>query len=95
MIGGGAAQYLDLFQAGMRHSLTRSSEYSCAPEFLAGEIGNVAGAVGAAVLSLDTSRSRPVPPAGGPAPDAARYRAATRQRRNRYQTFLDLAAESG
>jgi glucokinase len=64
VIGGGAAQYLDLFQAGMRHSLTRSSEYSCTPEFVAAEIGNVAGAVGAAVLSLDTSRSRPGPLAG-------------------------------
>jgi glucokinase len=58
VIGGGAAQYLDVFHAGMRRSLTRSSEYSCSPEFLAAEIGNVAGAVGAAVLSLDASRSR-------------------------------------
>jgi glucokinase len=64
VIGGGAAQYLDLFQAGMRHRLTRSSEYSAAPEILAAEIGNVAGAVGAAVLSMDISRSRPVPRAG-------------------------------
>jgi glucokinase len=64
VIGGGAAQYLDLFQAGLRRSLTRSSEYSCRPEFLAAEIGNVAGAVGAAVLSLDASRSGPVPPMG-------------------------------
>jgi len=64
VIGGGAAQYLDLFQAGMRHSLIRSGEYSCTPEFLAAEIGNVAGAVGAAVLSLDTWRSRPVPLTG-------------------------------
>jgi len=64
VIGGGAAQYLDVFHAGMRRSLIRSSEYSCAPEFLAAEIGNVAGAVGAAVLSLDASRSRPRPARG-------------------------------
>jgi glucokinase len=82
VIGGGAAQYLDLFQAGMRHRLTRSREYSCAPEFLAAEIGNVAGAVGAAVLSLDTPRSRPVPPTG-PNPDAARHRAATDTKHSR------------
>jgi glucokinase len=64
VIGGGAAQYLDVFQAGMRRSLTRSREYCCTPEFLAAEIGNVAGAVGAAALSLDTLPSRPVPLAG-------------------------------
>jgi glucokinase len=64
VIGGGAAQYLDLFQARMRQSLIRSSEYSCTSEFLAADIGSVAGAVGAAVLSLDTSRSGLVPPSG-------------------------------
>jgi len=88
VIGGGAAQYLDLFQAGMRRSLTRSREYSCAPEFLAAEIGNVAGAVGAAVLSLDTFRSRPVPPPG------AKPGRRTAPCRNRYESFPDLAANS-
>jgi glucokinase len=50
VIGGGAAPYLDLFQATMRHSLSRSTEYAWAPAILPAELGNVAGAVGAAVL---------------------------------------------
>jgi glucokinase len=51
VIGGGAAQYLDLFQAALRQSLKRSVEYAWTPAFLPAQLGNVAGAVGAAVIS--------------------------------------------
>jgi glucokinase len=51
IIGGGAAQYLDLFQATMRQRLERSPGYAWTPAFLPAELGNVAGAVGAAVIS--------------------------------------------
>jgi len=41
-----------LFHTGMHQSLVRSNEYAWTPEILAGGIGNLAGAVGAAALSL-------------------------------------------
>lgn len=50
IIGGGAAPYLGLFGAAMRQSLSRSTHYAWTPAIVPAELGNVAGAVGAAVL---------------------------------------------
>jgi len=50
IIGGGAAQYADLFEHGLRRSLNRAARYTCTPALATAELGNLAGAVGAAVI---------------------------------------------
>jgi len=51
VVGGGAAQYLDLTGSGIRHSLHRTPGFTSAPELRAAELGDLAGAVGAALLA--------------------------------------------
>jgi glucokinase len=50
IIGGSAAQYADLFENGLQHSLNRAARYTCTPALATAELGNLAGAVGAAVI---------------------------------------------
>src|SRR5580700_8274575 len=51
IIGGGAAQYADLFENGLHRSLHRAARYTCTPALATAELGNLAGAVGAAVIA--------------------------------------------
>jgi glucokinase len=51
VVGGGAAQYLDLTGPGIRHSLHRTPGFTSALELRAAELGDLAGAVGAALLA--------------------------------------------
>lgn len=57
LIGGGAAPHLDLFRAAMTRQLHRSATYQSTQTVDAAQLGNIAGAVGAAVIS----RERPGP----------------------------------
>jgi glucokinase len=50
IIGGSAAQYADLFENGLRRSLNRAARYTCTPALATAELGNLAGAIGAAVI---------------------------------------------
>jgi glucokinase len=50
IIGGSAAQYADLFETGLHRSLDRAARYTCTPALATAELGNLAGAVGAAVI---------------------------------------------
>jgi glucokinase len=60
VLGGSAAQYLDLFAPALAAALDRDVPYRWAPPIVAAELGDLAGAIGAAVLA------RPGP-ATGPA----------------------------
>ena len=51
VLGGSAAQYLDLFAAPLIAALDRNAPYQWTPPILAAELGDLAGAVGAAVLA--------------------------------------------
>jgi glucokinase len=51
VIGGGAARYLDLAETGMRRSLRRAPGFTAVLELRAAELGNLAGAIGAAILA--------------------------------------------
>src|SRR5580704_12401973 len=51
IIGGSAAQCADLFENGLHRSLNRAARYTCAPALATAELGNLAGAVGAAVIA--------------------------------------------
>jgi hypothetical protein len=50
VIGGGAAQYLPLLQPGIDQALNRIRPYTWQPPISAAELGEYAGAIGAAVL---------------------------------------------
>jgi glucokinase len=50
VVGGSAAQYLDLFGEPMRAQLERSPEYAWSPNVVAAQLGNLAGAIGAAAM---------------------------------------------
>jgi glucokinase len=50
ILGGSAAQYADLFENGLHRSLDRAARYTCTPALATAELGNLAGAVGAAVM---------------------------------------------
>ena len=50
IVGGSAAQYADLFEHGLHQSLNRAAMYTCTPALATAELGNLAGAIGAAVL---------------------------------------------
>jgi glucokinase len=56
IIGGSAAQYADLFENGLHRSLNRAASYTCTPALATAELGNLAGAVGAAVIGRAGSR---------------------------------------
>jgi glucokinase len=51
VIGGGAARYLDLAETGIRRSLRRAPGFTAVLELRAAELGNLAGAIGAAILA--------------------------------------------
>ena len=51
VLGGSAAQYLDLFADSLAAALDRVAPFQWNPPIVAAELGDVAGAVGAAVLA--------------------------------------------
>ena len=51
VVTGGAARFLDLFGDGLRRSLDRSPKYSPKPAVVAAELGDLSGAIGAAVMA--------------------------------------------
>ena len=51
VIAGGAARFLDLFSHGLRRSLDRGPKYTPRPAVVAAELGNLSGAIGAAVMA--------------------------------------------
>jgi len=57
LLGGSAAQYADLFENGLHRSLNRAERYTCTPALASAELGNLAGAVGAAVMGRVGSQS--------------------------------------
>ena len=52
VIGGSAARYLDLYAHVLHRQLDRAPEFACTPTVVAAELGNLAGAVGAAAMVL-------------------------------------------
>jgi glucokinase len=58
IVGGSAAQYLDLTESGIQHSLRRTARFTAALDLRAAELGNLAGAIGAAVLARSDNRPR-------------------------------------
>jgi glucokinase len=52
VLGGSAAQYLDLYRDALQAQLYRSAEYSWNPNIVAAQLGNLAGAIGAAAMLL-------------------------------------------
>lgn len=60
VIGGSAARYLDLYADALYRQLDRAPEFACTPRVVAAELGNLAGAIGAAAMVLP-SRSQAHP----------------------------------
>jgi glucokinase len=56
VIGGSSAQYLDLFSAALARGLERAPGYRWAPPVVPAELGDLAGAIGAAVLARTPDR---------------------------------------
>jgi glucokinase len=50
ILGGNAAQYADLFEHGLNQSLNRAAMYTRTPALATAELGNLAGAIGAAEI---------------------------------------------
>ena len=67
LLGGSAAQYLDLAGSGIQHSLRRTAGFTTALDLRAAELGNLAGAVGAAILARQDSDSTVRPRLGAAA----------------------------
>jgi glucokinase len=53
VIAGGAARYLELFGHGLRRSLDRGPKYIPKPTMVAAELGDLSGAIGAAVMARE------------------------------------------
>jgi glucokinase len=53
VIGGGAARFIDLFSHGLRRSLDRGPKYTPKPAVVAAELGNLSGAIGAAIMARE------------------------------------------
>jgi len=53
VIAGGAARFLDLFGHGLHRSLDRGPKYTPKPTVAAAELGNLSGAIGAAVMARE------------------------------------------
>ena len=53
VIAGGAARFIDLFSHGLRRSLDRGPKYTPKPAVVAAELGNLSGAIGAAVMARE------------------------------------------
>ncbi len=56
VLGGSAAQYLDLFAGPLIAALDRQPPYQWIPPIVAAELGDLAGAIGAAVLARPVTR---------------------------------------
>jgi glucokinase len=50
ILGGSAARYLDLFAGALSSALTRAPDYRWTPPVVEAELGDLAGAIGAAIL---------------------------------------------
>jgi hypothetical protein len=50
---GSAARFLDLFGHGLRSSIDRGPEYAPEPAVVAAELGDLSGAIGAAVMARE------------------------------------------
>ena len=53
VIAGGAARFIDLFSHGLQHSLDHGPKYTPKPAVVPAELGNLSGAVGAAVMARE------------------------------------------
>lgn len=53
VIAGSAARFLDLFGDGLRHCLSHGPRYTPGPVVAAAELGNLSGAIGAAVMARE------------------------------------------
>jgi glucokinase len=53
VVAGGAARFIDLFSHGLRRSLDRGPKYTPKPAVVAVELGNLSGAIGAAVMARE------------------------------------------
>jgi len=53
VVAGGAARFIDLFRPGLRRSLGRGPKYTPKPAVVAAELGNLSGAIGAAVMARE------------------------------------------
>lgn len=53
VIAGGAARFLDLFSHGLRRSIDRGPKYTPKPVVIAAELGNLSGAIGAAIMARE------------------------------------------
>jgi glucokinase len=51
VLAGGAARFLDLFSDGLHRSLDRGPKYNPRPAVVAAELGDLSGAIGAAVMA--------------------------------------------
>lgn len=58
VIAGGAARFLDLFRHGLRHSLDRGPRYTPKPAVVAAALGDLSGAIGAAVMAREKTPGR-------------------------------------
>jgi glucokinase len=55
VVAGGAARFLDLFGRGLRRSLERGPKYTPKPVVAAAELGDLSGAIGAAVMARESA----------------------------------------
>jgi len=53
VIAGGAARFIDLFSHGLRRSLDHGPKYTPKPAVVPAELGNLSGAIGAAVMARE------------------------------------------
>jgi glucokinase len=53
VIAGGAARFIDLFSHSLQHSLDHGPKYTPKPAVVAAELGNLSGAIGAAVMARE------------------------------------------
>jgi glucokinase len=53
VVAGGAARFIDLFSHGLRRSLDRGPKYTPKAAVVAAELGNLSGAIGAAVMARE------------------------------------------
>lgn len=58
VLAGGAARFLDLFGPGLRRSLDRGPKYNLKPAVVVAELGDLSGAIGAAVMARPSRLAR-------------------------------------
>jgi glucokinase len=75
VIGGSAAQFFDLFERGLHRSLNRTARYTWKPALVTAELGNLSGAIGAAVMGCpNRQRQFPAITPGNTRPEIQRLR---------------------